>query len=33
MAGFRHLRHDLDRFGATFLRGGAKAATSASHSA
>ena len=25
MAGFRHLRHDLDRFGAVFLRGGAKA--------
>ena len=25
MAGFRHLRHDLDRFGAIFLRGGAKA--------
>ena len=24
-AGFRHLRHDLDRFGAVFLRGGAKA--------
>jgi hypothetical protein len=25
MAGFRHLRHDLDRFGAVFIRGGAKA--------
>lgn len=25
MAGFRHFRHDLDRFGAIFLRGGAKA--------
>jgi hypothetical protein len=25
MAGFRHLRHDLDRFGAIFLGGGAKA--------
>lgn len=25
MAGFRHLRNDLDRFGAIFLRGGAKA--------
>jgi hypothetical protein len=25
MAGFRHLRHDLDRFGDVFLRGGAKA--------
>ncbi len=25
MAGFRHLRHDLDRFGAIFLRRGAKA--------
>jgi hypothetical protein len=25
MAGFRHLRRDLDRFGAIFLRGGAKA--------
>jgi hypothetical protein len=25
MAGFRHLRHDLDRFGSVFLRGGAKA--------
>lgn len=25
MAGFRHLRHDLDQFGAIFLRGGAKA--------
>ena len=25
MAGFRHLRHDVDRFGAVFLRGGAKA--------
>jgi hypothetical protein len=25
MAGFRHLRHDIDRFGAVFLRGGAKA--------
>ena len=25
MAGFRHLRHDLDLFGATFLRSGAKA--------
>ena len=25
MAGFRHLRHDLERFGAIFLRGGAKA--------
>jgi len=25
MAGFLHLRHDLDRFGAIFLRGGAKA--------
>jgi hypothetical protein len=25
MAGFRHLRHDLERFGAVFLRGGAKA--------
>jgi hypothetical protein len=25
MAGFRHVRHDLDRFGAVFLRGGAKA--------
>ena len=25
MAGFRHLRHDLDRFGAIFMRGGAKA--------
>jgi hypothetical protein len=25
MAGFRHLRHDLDRFGGVFLRGGAKA--------
>jgi hypothetical protein len=24
MAGFRHLRHDLDRFGGVFLRGGAK---------
>ena len=24
MAGFRHLRHDLERFGAIFLRGGAK---------
>jgi hypothetical protein len=25
MAGFRHLRHDLERFGAIFLRSGAKA--------
>jgi hypothetical protein len=25
MAGFRHLRHDLERFGAIFLHGGAKA--------
>ena len=25
MAGFRHLRHDLERFGGIFLRGGAKA--------
>jgi hypothetical protein len=25
MAGFRHLRHDLDRFGGVFLHGGAKA--------
>jgi hypothetical protein len=25
MTGFRHLRHDIDRFGAVFLRGGAKA--------
>src|SRR5580698_7322862 len=25
MAGFRHLRHDLDLFGDVFLRGGAKA--------
>ena len=25
MVGFRHLRHDIDRFGAIFLRGGAKA--------
>jgi hypothetical protein len=25
MAGFHHLRRDLDRFGAVFLRGGAKA--------
>ena len=25
MSGFRHLRHDLERFGAIFLRGGAKA--------
>ena len=25
MAGFRHLRHDLERFGEVFLRGGAKA--------
>jgi hypothetical protein len=25
MAAFRHLRHDLERFGAIFLRGGAKA--------
>jgi hypothetical protein len=25
MAGFRHLRHDVDRFGAIFLRAGAKA--------
>src|SRR3954449_1237213 len=25
MAGFRHLRQDLERFGAVFLRGGAKA--------
>jgi hypothetical protein len=25
MDGFRHLRHDLERFGAIFLRGGAKA--------
>jgi hypothetical protein len=25
LAGFRHLRHDLDRFGGVFLRGGAKA--------
>ena len=25
MAGFRHLRSDIDRFGAIFLRGGAKA--------
>ena len=25
MAGFRHLRHDIDLFGAIFLRGGAKA--------
>jgi hypothetical protein len=25
MAGFRHLRHDLELFGAIFLRGGAKA--------
>jgi hypothetical protein len=25
MAGFRHLRHDIERFGAIFLRGGAKA--------
>jgi hypothetical protein len=25
MAGFRHVRHDLERFGAIFLRGGAKA--------
>lgn len=25
MAGFRHLRHDLDRFGGIFLHGGAKA--------
>jgi hypothetical protein len=24
-AGFRHLRHDLDRFGGVFLHGGAKA--------
>jgi len=24
-AGFRHLRNDIDRFGAIFLRGGAKA--------
>lgn len=25
MAGFRHLRHDIERFGGIFLRGGAKA--------
>jgi hypothetical protein len=25
MAAFRHVRHDLERFGAIFLRGGAKA--------
>ena len=25
MAGFRHLRHDLELFGEVFLRGGAKA--------
>jgi hypothetical protein len=25
MAGFHHLRHDIERFGAIFLRGGAKA--------
>jgi hypothetical protein len=25
MAGFRHLRHDLERFGDVFLRGGKKA--------
>lgn len=25
MAAFRHLRHDLDRFGGVFLHGGAKA--------
>lgn len=25
MAGFRHLRHDIEFFGAIFLRGGAKA--------
>jgi hypothetical protein len=25
MAGFHHLRHDLERFGGVFLRGGAKA--------
>jgi hypothetical protein len=25
MAGFHHLRHDLDRFGGVFLHGGAKA--------
>jgi hypothetical protein len=25
MVGFRHLRHDIARFGAIFLRGGAKA--------
>jgi len=25
MVGFRHLRHDIERFGAIFLRGGAKA--------
>jgi len=25
MAGFRHLRNDIERFGAIFLRGGAKA--------
>jgi hypothetical protein len=25
MAGFVHLRHDIERFGAIFLRGGAKA--------
>ncbi len=25
MAGFHHVRHDLERFGAVFLRGGAKA--------
>jgi hypothetical protein len=25
VAGFRHLRHDLDRFGGVFLHGGAKA--------
>ena len=25
MAGFRHLRHDIEKFGAIFLRGGAKA--------
>jgi len=25
MAGFRHLRHDLERFGAIFLVRGAKA--------
>jgi hypothetical protein len=25
MDGFRHLRHDLEHFGAIFMRGGAKA--------